>query len=299
MSKTAIYILGCLMFSAAVAAQATQLSLVQTVNLPSQMSQSSCNFHPQGLGIDEQQQELLFFQQCSRPVVRSDLNGNYLGGDVSVGGYNHITSGAADSNYYYFSDYTANTSGLDLYRMNKDGTGITNISTEIQADGGYPIDVRNGLIYRTNFSTNYDWSDLNQIRVANVASPDSIIQTLNLTGNNGIGDIAIDTDHNSLWVLEWNGGRILRYNLSTGGAPLETFNLGLDGQDAGLTYFNNRLYYWDWVSGSGSTLNIYQLSDVGVVSIATPVPTLSDWGKIMLSMLLAVGTFFVLRRRLQ
>ncbi|MBK7332323.1 MAG: hypothetical protein IPI87_08060 [Betaproteobacteria bacterium] len=75
-----------------------------------------------------------------------------------------------------------------------------------------------------------------------------------------MGDFAVDLDGGNLWVLEWSGGRIFRYDLQNGGAPLDSFSLGLEGQTAGLTYFNGRLYYYDWVSGSGSTLRIYNVA---------------------------------------
>lgn len=249
-------------------AGADNLSLVNTVNLPVQFSLSNCNFNPQGLGVDEGASELLFMQQCSHPIQRTDLAGSYLG-SVSVD-QNHITDVAADGSYYYFSDYTGNSSTVDLHRMPKAGPPSAAISAEVAAYGGYPIDVRAGQIYRTEPSTTYDWSDLNQLRVANVATPDTILQTLTLSGLTGMGDFAVDLDGGNLWVLDWGDGRIHRYDLQTGGAPLQSFNLGLDGQTAGLTYYNDRLYHYDWVNGSGSTLRIYDIARSAIV-VAAPV----------------------------
>lgn len=273
-------------------ALADTLSLVNTVNLPAQFSSSQCNFHPQGLGVDEGASELLFAQQCSHPIYRTDLDGNLLG-SVAVD-QNYITSVAADATYYYFADYTGNSSNNDLYRMPKSGPPSATISSAVAAYGGYPIDVRGGVLYRANDSTQYDWSDLNQVRFANVATPDTITNTISLSGLNGMGDFAVDLDGGNLWVLEWSGGRILRYDLQNGGAPLDSFSLGLEGQTAGLTYFNGRLYYYDWVAGSGSTLRIYSVSrDATVVKTPAAVPAASTWSVAAAALLLA---FVALRR---
>jgi hypothetical protein len=275
-------------------ALADTLSLVNTVNLPAQFSSSDCNFHPQGLGVDEGASELLFAQQCSHPIYRTDLDGNLLG-SVAVD-RSYITSVAADATYYYFADYTGNSSTNDLYRMPKSGPPSATISSAIAAYGGYPIDVRGGVLYRANDSTQYDWSDLNQVRFANVATPDTITNTISLSGLNGMGDFAVDLDGGNLWVLEWSGGRILRYDLQNGGAPLDSFSLGLEGQTAGLTYFNGRLYYYDWVASSGSTLRIYSVSrGATVVKAPAPVPAASTWSVAAAALLLA----FVARRRMR
>lgn len=274
-------------------ALADTLSLVNTVNLPAQFSAGECNFNPQGLGVDEGASELLFAQQCNHPIYRTDLDGNLLG-SVAVD-QEYVTDVAADGSYYYFSDYTTNASGIDLRRMPKAGPPSAAFSAETAAYGGYPIDLRGGQIYRTEPSSNYDWSDLNQVRVANIGTPDSIDRTVTLSGLNGMGDFAVDLDGGNLWVLEWSGGRILRYDLQNGGAPLDSFSLGLEGQTAGLTYFNGRLYYYDWVASSGSTLRIYDIARVaGPARVtAVPVPAASTWSLAAAALLLG---FVALRR---
>ena len=133
-------------------------------------------------------------------------------------------------------------------------------------------------------------------RFASVATPDTISKTITLTGNNGMGDFAVDLDGGNLWVLEWTGGRILRYDLQNGGAPLDSFSLGLDGQTAGLTYLNNRLYYYDWVSGSGSTLRIYDIARIARVATATPVPATGAWSLAGMAVLLLLGALVAMRR---
>jgi len=289
-------IVAAVLLGAGASARADTLSLDNVVNLPSQFSTPNCNFSPQGLGVDEGASELLFAQQCTVPIYRTDLNGNLLG---SVGvDWNYITSVASDATYYYFADYTGNTSGADLYRMPKSGPPSATISSAVNAYGGYPIDVRSGVIYRANDSTTYDWSNLDQVRFANVATPDTITKTITLGGSSGMGDFAVDVDGGNLWVLEWSGGRILRYDLQNGGAPLDAFSLGLDGQTAGLTYFNGKLYYYDWVAGSGSTLRIYTISrGPRVVTVtAVPVPSTAVWSLSGVAVLLVLAAYARLRR---
>jgi hypothetical protein len=60
-------------------------------------------------------------------------------------------------------------------------------------------------------------------------------------------------------VIDYTASATLRrFNLTTGN-ELDSFALGIDGQTTGLTYANDKLYYYDWVSGSGSTLSVFAL----------------------------------------
>ena len=85
----------------------------------------------------------------------------------------HTTSVASDGANYYVSDYTSNTSGSDLYPVDKTTGVAVNMSTDVAAFGGYPIDVRDGNLYRTEISTTYNGSNLKQIRISAVATSDS------------------------------------------------------------------------------------------------------------------------------
>lgn len=261
---------------------ASSLVLQNTISLSTNLSYASSNFHPQGIGYDPVANELLYVQQSSQRIDLTDMNGNYLG-SVSTG-YNYTTSVASDGTYYYFSDYQGNTGGLDLFRIAKTGGSVTSISTETAAYGGYPLDVRGGKIYRGNFSTSYDYSMINQIRVANISAPDTILNTINITSPYGIADFAIDLDSNSIWVLDYTSSASIRRYALTGGTALETWSLGVDGTCAGLTYANGKLYYYSWVSGSGSQLKIYQ-TNVG--SVPEPVSLI----------LLGIGAFILGRRQ--
>lgn len=239
-------------------ALAGTVTLENTFALANQLADPRSNFHPQGLGYDTATNELLYMQQSSRTIFRSDLSGNITG---SLGiTLNHTTSVAGDGANYYVSDYTSNTSGPDLFRVDKTTGVATNRSTDVAGYGGYPIDVRDGNLYRTNVSTTYGWPNLNQIRISAVATPDAGVQTITLITGAGIGYIAVDSTRNNVWVLDYSAGAALRrFDLATG-AELDSFSLGLDGLTGGLTYANDKLYYYDWVSGSGSTLSVFTLS---------------------------------------
>jgi hypothetical protein len=251
------------------------------ITLSNTLSDPHSNFHPQGLGYDPVANELLFIQQSDRSIRRTDMAGNLVG-SVSVN-LHHTTSVASDGTNYYVSDYTSNSGGLDLHRVTSSGS-VTNISSERASYGGYPIDVRGGIIYRTNHSNSYNWSNLSQVRVASLSSPDSITSTINLNGTNGIGDIAVDDVSGNIWIIDYsNNASLRRFDMS--GNQLDSFALGLDGLDAGITYANGKLYYYDWKSGSGSTLTTFTIN--GVAS-STAIPEPSTWLLMVLSAALVV-----------
>lgn len=248
-------------------ANAGIITLDSTLNLNNALADTNSNFHPQGLGFDTATNELLFFQQSSNRIYNTDLAGN-IQGSLNVN-LNHSTSVAGDGGNYYASNYTANSNGTDIFSVNK-ATGATqSITSETAAYGGYPIDVRNGVIYRTNNSSGYNWGNLNQILISSISSVDAILQTVSLTGSNGIGDIAVDYVNNQIWTIDYSANALLRQFDLTTGTELASYNFGLDGLTAGLTYANDKLYYYDWNSGSGSTLSRFSLNSTDVPEPST------------------------------
>jgi len=253
-------------------ANAAVVSLTNTYALNSALAASNDNYNPQGIGFDSSANELLFVEQSAQNIVRTDLTGQILGTRTLVGGQgNHyVVSVAADANKYYFSDYTCNTGCIDLYSIGKTSGSAVALSTEVAGFGGYPIDVRNGYLYRTNVSNNYDFSNLHNIRISSMSAVDTTLQTLTLSGA-GIADFSVDTAHNSIWVLDYlASASVRRFDLGTG-ALLDTFALGLDGLTAGLTFGNNTLYYYDW-NQSGSSLKTYSISGFPAETGTVPEP---------------------------
>ena len=260
-------------------AQAGALTLNNTYTLGATLSAASTNYHPQGMSYDESSNELIFVDQSANSIVRTDRTGAVLGtrtiGQITfrpdgsnASTANHVVSVAADAGNYYFSDYTNNSTGYDLYRIGKASGAAAAVGAETAAFGGYPIDVRSGQLYRTEATTGYSNSTLHNIRVSSTTTPDTITKTLTLTGT-GIADFAIDTSHNSIWVLDYlASASIRRFDLTTG-SLLETFGLGLEGLDAGLTYGNGQLFYYDWRSGSGSSLKVFDVSGIASTTPAS------------------------------
>lgn len=289
---------------AAPLANAATVTLTNTYALSNLLAAPNNNFAPQGMAYDASANELVFLQQATNTIYRTDLTGQILGSRTigaipitasgSAGTANYTTSVAADANNYYFTDYTCNTSCRDLYAIGKTSGAATALSNEVAAFGGYPIDVRDGLLYRTNLITNdYNYAGVNQIRISSLATPDLIQTTLTLGGGLGIADFAVDTDHAAIWVLDYTGTASLRrYDLASG-ALQESYALGLDGLSGGLAYANNKLYYYDWRSGSGSTLRSYTVNGLASVVDTNGVPEPGS----MALMLGALGLMAATRRK--
>ncbi|MGQ8367386.1 hypothetical protein [Glaciecola sp. 1036] len=242
------------------------LTLDYTNVLSNQLADTMSNFAPQGLGFDTSTNELLFAQQSSRTIYRTDLQGQILG-SLAIN-LHHTTSVAGDANNYYVSDYTGNASYQDLHTIDKTTGYRTDLSSEVAAYGGYPIDVRNGVLYRAENSRAYNWSGLSQIRISNLSSADTITQTLTLSTANGIGDIAVDSARNQLWTIDYTANALIRQFDITTGLELANFDFGLDGLSSGITYANDTLYFYDWKNGSGSTLSAYSIETANVEASA-------------------------------
>ncbi len=265
------------------ATQAATLTLANTFALASELSRTAFNFHPQGLGFDTGSNELLFAQQATNRIYRTDLTGMVTGytaidglffrpnGDFT-GFTQYVTSVAGDGEYYYLSDYTGNTSGYDLYSVGKTGGAATALSSETAAYGGYPIDVRDGLLYRTGASSSYNWDELNSIRISKMDAPDTVVQTVALSMPSGIGDIAVDSMRNNVWTLDFGASASLRrFDLATG-TLLDVFSLGLDGLTAGITFADDTLYFYDWNTAGTSTLSVYDFVDDGADPFPATIP---------------------------
>lgn len=225
--------------------------------LTPELGQSGSNFAPQGLGYDAATGSLLFVQQgSSSPMYQTDLTG-MITGTVPLDLVN-VTSVAADETNFYVSDFTRNTRGADVFAIDRETGAQTQIGGERRAYAGYPIDVRDGQLYRTETSVAYSWGALNQLRISDLASPDTITLTLSLDTPEGISDIAVDVQNNVLWTLDYSSSAMIRRFDLTTGAAVDRFDTRLDGLDAGLTVADGVVYYYDWISGGQSTLSVFE-----------------------------------------
>ncbi len=255
--------------AAAGGAQALTLDPVGDYALEARLSSGFTNFHPQGLGYDPFAGRLLFVQQSSQRIYATDLTGTIL--DTGPATKVNATAAGATATHYYYADYTGNSLQPDLWRVPKAGGTTEQVSAEIAAVGGYPIDVRAGRLYRTEPTTGavYTWGTLETVRISSLATPDVIDRVLTLETAAGIGDLAVDLDNNALWTLDYSASAtIRRFDLSTG-VEVESFALGLDGLTAGLTYADGRLYHYDWIA-SGSRLRVWDLGQPPSSSVPLP-----------------------------
>jgi hypothetical protein len=232
------------------------LAVTGTITLDKQMSGINTNFHPQGMTYDPNLGQFVLALQGPTKLWRVNMNGT-VGSTVSLSpsgsnSFNYMTAIAADATNFYVSDYTCNASCPDFFFVAKAGGAPTKDSADIAAYGGYPVAIGNfGTLYRGNIINNtYDWTGINQIRVSNLASVDTIQTTLTTTIAQGIGDLT--WDGSALWALGYchDGVAGCKANLfkidPSTGSILETDNAVYTPSGslipAGLAYSNGVLY---------------------------------------------------------
>ena len=227
------------------------------------------NFHPQGMTYDASDGNFVLALQGPAQLRVVTLAGS-LAKTVSLSqsgsnSFNYLTSVAADANYYYVSDYTCNNGCPDFFRVGKNGGSPSNISSDVQAYGGYPVAIGGSTLYRGSIINNtYDWTNLNQIRISDINTPDSITKTISVAIARGIGDLA--WDGTALWVLGYShdpspNRQVDLYKIDpSNGATLASYpnvyNPGSPYNPSGLAYANNALYVLNYSesNGVGSTI---------------------------------------------
>jgi NDP-sugar pyrophosphorylase family protein len=244
----------------AASATAQTLSQIDQYTLPLALSQGNSSFYLQSLGIDESTEQFVFSQYSAHRFATLPIAGGpvaYITADK-----NHLTGGAVHGGYLYFVSFTSNASGQDMHRTLVSGGSSTTYGTDVAAYGGFPIDIRDGVLYRTELSNSYNWTNLDQLWVSNVGTPNSFLRQVTVPSPNGIGDMAVDLDSNSLWVLEWaDSAKIRQHDLDTG-ALIQEFQTVGDGKTAGITYYNGQLFYYDYVSTSSSSMTVFSIGPI-------------------------------------
>lgn len=174
-----------------------RFSLSQESAVGTWASGTSCNFHPQSADWDPRTSNIAIMLQCQQRIDFLNLDGT-RGTHVQISGYQHTTGLATDGVNYYFTDYTGNSGGPDLFRGTP-GNSVTQISNGTAAYGGYPLVVRGDTMWRTNDSNNYNWTNLRSVRISGKDTPDSIQGTFAVPFNQGVGDFCHDGQN--LWAL--------------------------------------------------------------------------------------------------
>ena len=157
------------------------------------------NFHPNSACFDEASGNVALMIQSRREIVLVDPATGMREGQVPLGNYSHSVGVACDGDDFYFTDYTANANGPDLFRIGRPGGAAVQISQATAAYGGYPLTVHEGTMWRTNDSRRYDWTELTTLRVSAAADPDNVAASFNVAIPGGIGDLC--HDGSNLWVL--------------------------------------------------------------------------------------------------
>jgi hypothetical protein len=236
------------------------------------------NFHPQSLAYDPTTGFLVYAPQGPTELRFTNQSGVLQATtqltQVGNNSMYYTTGIAIDSTYLFISDYTCNNGCTDLVRYTRSGNfGITNginPTFEVQAYGGYPLEIGGGNLFRGNFSNDYTWTSINQIRVSPITSADNIIRTINTNVPRGIGDLA--WDGSALWAMsysEYETGNPIRtvdlYRIDPNtGATLESYTSVYTDpsplRPAGVAYGNNSLWIFDYSETAGVPGKLTQLA---------------------------------------
>jgi len=209
-------------------------SFVREIVLDSWSTNTESNFHPQSLTVDPATGGLAFMMQGTRRIDRTNLAG--VRSTTVPTGYHHSTGLAADETHFFFSDYTGNSGGYDLFRIAHNGAGgVVRISNGRVAYGGFPLVVRGDTMWRANDSNTYNWDNLRTIRVSNKATPDSVTSSFNIGVGRGIGDLCHDSE--ALWML----GNTRSRNAAIDLYKLDATNGALLAQHTGLRTCSNSI----------------------------------------------------------
>jgi len=163
--------------------------------------------------------------------------------------------------------YVANYNNDTISRANLDGTGgvsLGNLGGTLNGPTGIALDLSNGYMYVANY-------DDNTISRANLDGTGGV-SLGNLGGTlNGPQGIALDVWSGYMYVANGTGNTISRANLDgTGGVSLGNL---------------------------GGTLNEPHGIALDLRQTGLAVPTLSEWGMIALSLLMAGSAVLIMRRR--
>ncbi len=157
------------------------------------------NFHPNSACYDEHTGRVALMIQSRRAIELVSVEDGSRQGSVAIANYQHAVGVACDGADLYFTDYTSNSNGPDLFRVGRAGAPVQ-ISQSNEAYGGYPLTIHGDTMWRTNDGERrYDWTPMTRIRVSAKATPDALTGEFDVAIPEGIGDLCHDGV--SLWAL--------------------------------------------------------------------------------------------------
>lgn len=185
-----------------------------------------------------------------------------------------------------------------ICRANLDGTGKEVLLSNLRAPSGIDLDIANGHIY---------FASINQLLRANI---DGTGLTTIRSGLNNNQRVALELVGGKVYYNQLNSNILSRANLD--GTGEETVLTSGDYSGMDFDYSNNKMYVGDQTSdnvfeanfdGSGKVAVLASSNpsglSLGEVAVVGPtVPTMGEWGLIILSLLLlCFASVFMMRRQ--
>ena len=190
----------------------------------------------------------LLYMDLSDEFIRSlVLDGAGITSDV----YNLVGRGGVGLAYdstndkIYFSDFDTPPFG-NIWRIDRDGSNLTNIASDINDPYGIDIDETNGKIY---------WADDDgNVSRANLDGSNPEIGYFNLAGAQW-RDLTLDVENNKMYILDASTSDQL-YVADLDGSNGQVLISGVFGYGVAVDTVNDKLYYDDQIAGEFRVANL-------------------------------------------
>lgn len=149
----------------------------------------------------------------------------------------------ATNNKVYFSDFNATDDGK-VWRLNADGTGLTNIVSSLYDVYGIALNVAGGKIYMTDDA---DASDVGHIYQTNLDGTGKVAVVTQ--DGAGFRAVALDLTNNKMYYYEVNDENLWMANLD--GTNPQIAVAGVYGYAILVDAANSKIYFDDQNSGDG------------------------------------------------
>ncbi len=149
----------------------------------------------------------------------------------------------AVNNKIYFSGYTDATDIGGVWKVNMDGTGVTNVITDLYDPYGIALNVAGNKLYVADFG-----DVLGQIYRTNLDGT-AMTTVVEVVGESGYTSVALDLVNNKMYYFPWDEENLYRANLD--GTNKEVVVAGAFGYAVLVDAAHNKIYFNDRNSASG------------------------------------------------